>query len=99
MMNVPSPNVDIVEGADVVEVDVGEGSGDREGDEKTDGRQKCAAFRPVGNVFVKKLANTRMAQHQERDARGNGHKEKKEPGFNGHVLLGTARRLGINAPR
>ena len=87
MMNVPATNVDIVKGADVVEVYVGKCPGDSESDEKSDGCEEQAAPGPVGNMFVKKFTDARMAQHQERDASRNRHEKQKEPRFYGHALL------------
>ena len=87
MMNVPATNVDIVEGANLVKIDVGERSGDRKDDEKSDSREEEPALRPIGNVFMKQLTDARMPKHQERDDCRNRHKEQKEPRFNEHVLL------------
>jgi hypothetical protein len=75
-MNMPAADVDIVEGANLVKIDVGERSGDRERYKKSDRCKKKPAVRPIRNLFVKELTDARIVQHQERATSRNQHKEK-----------------------
>jgi hypothetical protein len=57
MMDMRPANVNVVKRAEVAVSGVGPGARDRKSEKESDGRKEKPAFRPIGDMLVKKPAN------------------------------------------